>query len=1676
MAIQIPKIPSLKNLFQRSSDKNESTKEVPKIPTLPGVSTTGSKQSPQKSLSVNSKGIFVPTSSTQTSTPQTTDRGTGDVLRDVFNVSKGVANILTTKEGRKGLSEGITKEGVSSAVSAGARGISIAEPKALRAAGNLFERINLPAQLIKSISKGRVSVSETANTVASMIEKKFSDIAEREGKIAEMFQREAQEGRMPQTFVEKFSDPEQAGRAIGANLPNLALALGAGAVGAATGGAPLAFGAAAGTGALLEGGSAYNEAKRFLEQSDNPELNKLAEDKEFLEDVAISVGGINGLLESLPITAFLSRNPTGRVLKNTIMQRSLSALLRSGTQAIEEGSTEGLQEIVSNAVAQVYDENKDLLEGVGESVFVGSILGGGSQVVTDLPSVTAGLPVGLSIKDVSGNEDLIQEARKYDSADEFVKSQGQPFYHGTNVKFDVFDPQQINTVEDRTDYAGSGFSFTDDTSKAKRYAQQAIKRKGVGEENIIEARLEMKNPLIIKTEADGKKLRESFGGDERYFDIDPDIIRDELIKRGYDSVDDRVYGQKIVFSSDQIKTKSQLTDIWNQAQKAIPTRDTKQIAMSEAFEQAEAEVFTQLDLSETGLGQEVEGGRRVRFSTFPKWIPEDLRSKSLFNKVSEMIENNEAPRGEKQRRLMEVISEEIASRVDPELVTEKELNDYIAETRALEESFNKTFRENLIKEIEGMEGTTTGRKTAQVIKQSTEGKATQASEFVRKRESTLLKDRIRNISRGVREGRTNTKSEVQEVQGQIIDIIDQSNLDLNDKAKFRRTIKNVQTREQLQKSLPEIEGRISRLETASEYRSARASVVDIIKKTKPDTKTGKPVGKLTPDLQDMFNRFREYLKLNQEKASELLEKNLENDAQEISFIQSTENTLLAMLAGSDRITNEDVRQLAEDLDQLVQEGRVSNELSLFNRKAEIDRRIDLVVDRVQPEGSIDGRASFGTERETIKSRIKQEMITFGKGMVFDWHGLMDMLDFKSAAEDRILSNVFGTVEQDNTYKGLQSSDSQQIVDMVTRSYNLEAESTRQAQRNAEKQLSKNAQEEVNLGELTNTEGVTRELVLTRDEVIKRWMEIQDPTLTESFILGNKWSQEFFEAIERAMRPEDVRFAQAQLGFYRGKYEAINDIYKRLYGVNLPFNEFYSPIRREGFRVDLEKAFNEFVQEVNYRASVSPGAIKSRVATIQPLTTQGSMDALNRHITEMNYFIAWAEKIREFHQVFFDPKVREVVQDEYGSDLLRKVQHNIQDFASNASRFADMEHRIVNAARKNFTIAALAIKPQIAWKQTLSIFAYLEPMNSLEFSKGVGSFLANPVANARTLLQESTFLRTRGENIERDIKFATQSDTFKRYKKSSSFVNFLMLNVQMGDIAPILMGSWAIRQKALKEGRSLEEAIKEYENFGSATQQSSDVSRLSELQRSTNPFSRLITMFKTSPNQYFRKEISAWRDLLVKGLDKNQKLTSKTARMAARRIVIYHFLLPMTFQFFGSLQFLGGIDEEDREDLLRAAILGSFNGWFLVGDVIDNIVRSSLGMKVFPNEDVLTTIGKDISKALLELPNLFDSDVDEVFEALDALSKATTNITGIPVEQAIQISKGVGDIAQGSVDRGLLRIMGWSDWTISQQLSGGGSGGGRKKSLLPSGGRVQTPQIPKLPQLPQLPQLPKIPTF
>ena len=164
---------------------------------------------------------------------------------------------------------------------------------------------------------------------------------------------------------------------------------------------------------------------------------------------------------------------------------------------------------------------------------------------------------GLSIEVVSGGNPPLQEARKYKSAEEFVKGQGEPLYHGTSAKeFDKF----------------SGINyFTKDAKEAEGFAR-GVHLGGAtgGKTRVIETRYPMKKVKNIDDVVQDALMNG---------DIDVEIAKQLKIaqKEGYDTLSfthpssytNGEFRAYVPIDNQSIKTKSQLTDIWKKAREGV---------------------------------------------------------------------------------------------------------------------------------------------------------------------------------------------------------------------------------------------------------------------------------------------------------------------------------------------------------------------------------------------------------------------------------------------------------------------------------------------------------------------------------------------------------------------------------------------------------------------------------------------------------------------------------------------------------------------------------------------------------------------------------------------------------------------------------------------------------------------------------------------------------------------------------------------------------------------------------------------------------------------------------------------------------------------------------------------------------------------------------------------------
>jgi hypothetical protein len=818
-----------------------------------------------------------------------------------------------------------------------------------------------------------------------------------------------------------------------------------------------------------------------------------------------------------------------------------------------------------------------------------------------------------------------------------------------------------------------------------------------------------------------------------------------------------------------------------------------------------------------------------------------------------------------------------------------------------------------------------------------------------------------------------------------------------------------------------------------------AKISKTLKKSKAKKVSGKPVGKLTPEIQATLDSIREASTIDAEVASHRMAKNQAKLANTESPLTPEErinlhieNSILGTASNLKERSVEELENLNDHIRNLVTTGRDAAKAKLERERS---RRESMVAESVKTVGAVDVTA---TQRKGFFKRVKQRFTTLGQSLS-GWADIMDILsisDKSSKAFESKLSQHTDVLETESAEKALTFSLNQELVNEVMRVYGLKTD------RQVNRKINQDS-EVIDFGTMVDAAGNKVRVEMSKSQVRKLWMEMQEPLIKENIeaaegglLLGNIEIKGFTQAMQAEvfaeLSAEDITFAKAQFQVYRDLYKKVNAQYRADYGVDLPFNESYSPIRR---KLGKEQEIDSFLKEQGYRATISTSALKTRVRNFELVKSRSDFEAMQSHIVEMSHYITWSEKLKDLSTIFGDLRMRNAIESKFGKGTLALVDEFIEDFTNRGLRRSSQIEGVLNKLRINFTVAALALKPALALKQQASIFAYAENIPAKDFVAGYLSFWANPVKNFQTLREASSLFATRGENMERDIKDAADSSELNAFKKSGSYRDMMLFFTKKGDKFAIASGGWAVYQHTLNQGGTKADAVKAFEKATANTQQSSDISQLSSWQRGGH-FAKLFTMFTSSQNQYLRREISAIRNVLAdpKAFIKGEGRIGR--KDFAKKIAIYHFILPMFFQWISDF---GQWDEDEQK---RAATLGSLNGIFILGDVLDSAVRMFLNsqadtdlpvFKEAAGQSPVFSISKDLLDALDDL-SAEDIKADEVFDAVsDLMGGAVGPALGIPVKRIGSSYEGINDIIKDDdTASGALKLMGWSPYVVDKK--------------------------------------------
>lgn len=776
------------------------------------------------------------------------------------------------------------------------------------------------------------------------------------------------------------------------------------------------------------------------------------------------------------------------------------------------------------------------------------------------------------------------------------------------------------------------------------------------------------------------------------------------------------------------------------------------------------------------------------------------------------------------------------------------------------------------------------------------------------------------------------------------------------------------------------------------------------KSISPLKQEGKPKGKFSPEVHSMLQVLRDNILKKPDVATAELESRMSISSIPTPYEALANKSLV--IASDGNITADDIEQFVEELETLISEGLITHKENVFARQEKI-AGYQLNAATILKEGN-DVNIIDETKFTNRVSRLANNARAVFDGWLFGWYDIPDIVFGKNQNLVEVL-RVGKNITQE---KSIVRRFNERLQSIGMNAFGFSNSYKFMKQMEADSEL-------ITVGDFINARGDKILLQMSKQEMRKLWMEYQDKSLRRTIFSknGNAFTQEMVQAITMRLTQEDIAFARAQMMLYKDFYQEINAVYRRVYQVDLPFNEFYSPIRR---KTDATFSSDGFMNEINYRRDVATGSLKSRVHNIRPLQQQADLMVFQRHIAELAHFIAFAEKIQDINGVFGNGGIRELIRKRHGESFLNIIDDYVDILVRNGKERSNIVNKIVNTFNRNFAVSVLGGKVALAAKQMTSFIAFWDGVPAPDFVAGVADFVSNP-RKAIKILSKSELMRERGASIDRDIAAIGKAVEWKIFKKKQKIDEFLLLPTKFGDRGAIYLGGWAYYKYHRKQGLSHDEAISKFESLVATTQQSRDPDQLSLVQAG-NPFMRTFTMFLSAPASYMRAEIRAIRHW------KRNQISNKEF---LKKIALYHFIIPSLFQYVAN-----GFDW-DEDEQLRAAIVGNLNGVFILGDILTSAVGSMFGKRYFPNEPNFAAWIRETSNGVADL--IKDGvDTEDLLDALSDIASGIGKASGLPVDFIKGIVDSTEYYEEDETAKGTLRFLGWPDGVLDDRNKRGKS--------------------------------------
>lgn len=776
----------------------------------------------------------------------------------------------------------------------------------------------------------------------------------------------------------------------------------------------------------------------------------------------------------------------------------------------------------------------------------------------------------------------------------------------------------------------------------------------------------------------------------------------------------------------------------------------------------------------------------------------------------------------------------------------------------------------------------------------------------------------------------------------------------------------------------------------------RATLLREIQKEIKKTKIKGPIqsaqGKFGPIAQRELDIIRKNLGKSydeaQQKIFDLIDsKEVDEATGERQMLTDEEQRQIERLKmqGVKDMDAKELRYVLDNIKSLKENGKSIRDAELAERKAQDDEV------KAQGLGVITGDGTAAPRKGVLKTMVSmvQKTTMYEKMVNFLRTGLpgfdtylnkLSFFDKKSAPDESFLNRKFGRDVHEagnKEYLGLKEN-VDKLQELTKHAYKLEGDV---------QVLSKIADlnKETKLGEFRNTDGQIKELTMTKGQMINLYQMQKRSRLEET--ISKQFTPEQLAAVDQALTPEDKQFGDNLLTFADEYYDRINAVFSKQNGFNLPREDFYFPVFRQG--ADLDNLSDMALLEgeaKQARPTVKNRSLKASTKSTLPLDLRNPFATMMWYTTRMEHYINYAETARQLSKFFNDKDVRQAITDYFSFETYKMGKNMLSNIVRGGIERAKI-NRTLQKLAGNTASALLQFNVRSAIGQLVDFFTYPLKMPVGSYFANVAKFWMNPRENYKFMKENSTFLQERlNKGYSDEIRLAMDAaesgkmHTYGRLKHKMAELGFLMF--EGVDRLVSLPGMFSAYQykynELLKNGLSPEQAKSDAMYFAESLtknlRESGRIDTKSELEMQST-LMKALNLFRSQQakiNAQLADNIRNWRS------GRGDK------KVIAQRLALGWIILPLIYQYIANRQ------ASDKEKITNA-IVSPLTNIPIVGNIAQVILDNLFKHQYTYRPSVISAFADDLTRAAKDLVGKNGGLDKALIDFVDAFGK----VEGLP---------------------------------------------------------------------------------